>query len=84
MTWCVGFGATFYSDYNFDADRTVATLRDEKITLFYPAYQPVTEAVLAHPEFDTSDIVEHPRVAERRPAGGAGQVPEPPAATPSS
>jgi acyl-CoA synthetase (AMP-forming)/AMP-acid ligase II len=56
VTWIVGFGATFYSDYSFDADRTVATLRDEKITLFYPAYQPVTEAVLAHPEFDSSDM----------------------------
>ena len=66
VTWCVGFGATFYSDYNFDAGRTVATLRDEQITLFYPAYQPVTEAVLAHPEFDDRRQVAHPRVAERR------------------
>jgi fatty-acyl-CoA synthase len=55
-TWIIGKGATFYSDYAFDAARTVATLRDEKITLFYPAYQPVTEAVLAHPDFDKADL----------------------------
>ena len=53
VTWVLGIGATFFSDYSFDADRTLATLRDEQITQFYPAYQPVMEAVLAHPEFDT-------------------------------
>jgi fatty-acyl-CoA synthase len=56
VTWVLGRGATFYSDYSFDAKRTVATLRDEKITQFYPAYQPVTEAVLAHPDFDKADL----------------------------
>jgi acyl-CoA synthetase (AMP-forming)/AMP-acid ligase II len=56
VTWVLGKGATFYSDYSFDAARTVATLRDEKITQFYPAYQPVTEAVLAHPDFDKADL----------------------------
>src|SRR3954468_13481002 len=55
-TWILGKGATFYSDYTFDAARTVATLRDEKMTQFYPAYQPVTEAVLAHPDFDKADL----------------------------
>jgi fatty-acyl-CoA synthase len=52
----LGKGATFFSDYSFDADRTLATLRDEQITQFYPAYQPVTEAVLAHPDFDKTDL----------------------------
>ena len=56
VTWVLGTGATFFSDYSFDATRTLDTLRDEQITQFYPAYQPVTEAVLAHPEFDTSDL----------------------------
>jgi fatty-acyl-CoA synthase len=56
VTWVLGKGATFFSDYSFDADRTLATLRDEKITQFYPAYQPVTEAVLAHPDFDKTDL----------------------------
>ncbi len=56
VTWVLGKGATFYSDYHFDAARTVATLRDEKITQFYPAYQPVTEAILAHPEFDAAEL----------------------------
>ena len=56
VTWVLGRGATFFSDYNFDAARTVATLRDEQITQFYPAYQPVTEAVLAHPDFDKADL----------------------------
>jgi len=56
VTWVLGTGATFFSDYSFDATRTLNTLRDEQITQFYPAYQPVTEAVLAHPEFDTSDL----------------------------
>jgi fatty-acyl-CoA synthase len=56
VTWVLGRGATFFSDYSFDAGRTVATLRDERITQFYPAYQPVTEAVLAHPDFDKADL----------------------------
>jgi acyl-CoA synthetase (AMP-forming)/AMP-acid ligase II len=56
VTWVLGKGATFYSDYFFDAGRTVATLRDERITQFYPAYQPVTEAILAHPDFDKADL----------------------------
>jgi acyl-CoA synthetase (AMP-forming)/AMP-acid ligase II len=56
VTWVLGRGATFFSDYSFDADRTLATLRDEQITQFYPAYQPVTEAVLAHPDFDKTDL----------------------------
>jgi acyl-CoA synthetase (AMP-forming)/AMP-acid ligase II len=56
MTWVLGAGATFYSDYTIDAGRCLACLETERITQFYPAYQPVMEAVLAHPSFAGADL----------------------------
>lgn len=56
LTWTLGKCSTFYSDYFFDADRTLKVLVDEKITEFYPAYQPVMEAILGHPDFATADL----------------------------
>jgi fatty-acyl-CoA synthase len=56
ITWVLAAGATFFSDYSVDAGRCLATLESERITEFYPAYQPVMEAVLAHPSFGATDL----------------------------
>jgi fatty-acyl-CoA synthase len=56
LTWVVGSGATFFCDYSFDAGRCLQTLERERITEFYPAYQPVMEAVLSHPRFPGTDL----------------------------
>jgi acyl-CoA synthetase (AMP-forming)/AMP-acid ligase II len=56
LTWTLGKSSTFYSDYFFDADRTLKTLVDERITEFYPAYQPVMEAIVGHPDFAQADL----------------------------
>ena len=61
MTWVHGVGATFFSDFAFDAGRTVAVLNDERITEFFPAYPPVMEAVITHPDFAAADV-SHVRV----------------------
>ena len=56
LTWVLATGATFFSDYTFDAARCLQTLEAERITEFYPAYQPVMEGVLAHPHFPDADL----------------------------
>ncbi len=56
LTWVLAAGGTFVSDYSFDAERCVRALERERITEFYPAYPPVMEAVLAHPDFDRIDL----------------------------
>jgi fatty-acyl-CoA synthase len=56
LTWVLAAGGTFFSDYTFDAGRTLQALEEERITEFYPAYQPVMEGVLAHPGFAGSDL----------------------------
>jgi acyl-CoA synthetase (AMP-forming)/AMP-acid ligase II len=56
LTWVLAAGATFFSDYSFDAGRTLTALEHERITEFYPAYQPVMEGVLAHPGFAQADL----------------------------
>ncbi len=56
LFWTLAAGGTFFTDYHFDAERTLRTLEEERITEFYPAYQPVMEAVLAHPHFPDADL----------------------------
>ncbi len=56
LTWVLAAGGTFFSDYNFDAGRCLHALETERITEFYPAYQPVMEGVLAHPDFQDADL----------------------------
>jgi fatty-acyl-CoA synthase len=56
LTWVLAAGGTFFSDYNFDAGRCLHALETERITEFYPAYQPVMEGVLAHPHFPDADL----------------------------
>jgi fatty-acyl-CoA synthase len=56
LTWVIGCGATFFSDYSVDPGRCLETLERERITEFYPAYQPVMEAVLSHERFPHTDL----------------------------
>src|SRR3954451_5197049 len=56
LVWIVGHGATFISDYTWDAGRCLETIERERATHFYPAYQPIMEAFLAHPRFAETDV----------------------------
>ena len=56
MTWTIGHGATFISDYSWDAGRALRTMADEGATQFFPAYQPIMEGLLAHPDFASTDL----------------------------
>ena len=56
LTWVVGHGATFISDYSWDPGRALRSLQDERATQFFPAYQPIMESLLAHPDFESTDL----------------------------
>lgn len=56
LTWITGHGATFISDYTWDAGRCLETIERERVTQFYPAYQPIMEAFLSHPRFPETDL----------------------------
>src|SRR5262249_29811499 len=56
LTWITGHGATFISDYSWDAGRCLETIERERVTQFYPAYQPIMEAFLSHPRFPDTDL----------------------------
>ena len=47
MTWVIGHGATFISDYTWDAGRALQSMEAERATQFFPAYQPIMEACSA-------------------------------------
>jgi acyl-CoA synthetase (AMP-forming)/AMP-acid ligase II len=56
LTWITGYGATFISDYTWDAGRCLEAIERERVTQFYPAYQPIMEAFLSHPRFPDTDL----------------------------
>jgi acyl-CoA synthetase (AMP-forming)/AMP-acid ligase II len=56
LTWVLGVGATFISDYSWDAGRALRAMEAERATEFYPAYQPVMEDLISHPDFATTDL----------------------------
>jgi fatty-acyl-CoA synthase len=56
LTWVLGHGATFISDYTWDAGRALRMMEAERATEFYPAYQPIMEGLLSHPDFATTDL----------------------------
>jgi acyl-CoA synthetase (AMP-forming)/AMP-acid ligase II len=56
LTWVLGVGATFISDYSWDAGRALKALEAERATEFYPAYQPVMEDLISHPDFEATDL----------------------------
>ena len=56
LTWIVGHGATFISDYHWDPGRALEALEAERATQFYPAYQPIMEGLISHPRFEQTDL----------------------------
>jgi acyl-CoA synthetase (AMP-forming)/AMP-acid ligase II len=56
LTWIVGHSASFISDYSWDAGRCLEAIERERVTQFYPAYQPIMEAFLSHPRFGQADL----------------------------
>jgi acyl-CoA synthetase (AMP-forming)/AMP-acid ligase II len=56
LVWVIGHGATFISDYAWDAGRCLEVMERERVTQFYPAYQPIMEDFLSHPRFPKTDL----------------------------
>jgi acyl-CoA synthetase (AMP-forming)/AMP-acid ligase II len=56
LTWVIANGATFISDYSWDAGRALESIERERATEFYPAYQPIMESFLSHPRFAETDL----------------------------
>ena len=53
---CMSVGATFYHAGHFDADQSLRTLVDERITVAYPAFETIWLGVVNHPDFPGADI----------------------------
>jgi fatty-acyl-CoA synthase len=56
MLGCCRAGATYYHAGHFDPTQSIHTLAEEKITVAYPAFEPIWLAILNHPEFDDLDL----------------------------
>jgi fatty-acyl-CoA synthase len=56
MLGCCRVGATYYHAGHFDPTQSIHTLAEEKITVAYPAFEPIWLAILNHPEFDDLDL----------------------------
>jgi fatty-acyl-CoA synthase len=53
---CCKVGATYYHAGHFDPTQSIHTLAEEKITVAYPAFEPIWLEILNHPEFDDLDL----------------------------
>ncbi len=53
---CASAGATLVSDTYFEAGRALRLLEGERVTHLHPAYPPITEAVIDHPDFAAADL----------------------------
>ncbi len=56
MIMCAVNRATFVSDTFFQATRALALIDAERPTILYPAYPPITQAVLTHERFAATDF----------------------------
>ena len=56
MLMCAAHGAAFVSDTFFEATSALGLLERERPTILYPAYPPITQAVLTHPAFPATDL----------------------------
>lgn len=56
LLMCAGNAATFVSDAWFEPGRALALLAAESPTILYPAYPPITQAVLTHERFRDTDL----------------------------
>jgi fatty-acyl-CoA synthase len=53
---CAATGAAILTDTFFSPDRGLALLERERATILYSAYPPITQGILAHPEFDAARL----------------------------
>jgi acyl-CoA synthetase (AMP-forming)/AMP-acid ligase II len=53
---CAAAGAALISDTYFDAARALGLIEAERATHLYPAYPPITEALLDDPRFPSTDV----------------------------
>jgi acyl-CoA synthetase (AMP-forming)/AMP-acid ligase II len=56
MVACASAGAAFLSDTFFEPVRALALVAGERATHLYPAYPPITQALLATPGFAEADL----------------------------
>lgn len=56
LIFTLGHGATYVTDTFFEAGRGLHQIAAERATLLYPIYPPITQALLAHPDFATTDF----------------------------
>jgi acyl-CoA synthetase (AMP-forming)/AMP-acid ligase II len=56
LLMCAAHGAAFLSDTFFDPERALELIERERATILYPAYPPITQAVLTHPTFSRTDL----------------------------
>jgi fatty-acyl-CoA synthase len=58
LLMCAAYGAAFISDTFFEATAALSLIEREHATVLYPAYPPITQAVLTHPAFAETDTTE--------------------------
>lgn len=56
LVFTLGHGATYISDTYFDPERALDLIAAERPTIWYPAYPPITQALLNHPRFASTDV----------------------------
>ena len=56
LMMCAATGAALLSDTFFSPDRGLALLERERATILYSAYPPITQGILAHPDFDAARL----------------------------
>jgi acyl-CoA synthetase (AMP-forming)/AMP-acid ligase II len=56
LLMCAAHGAAFISDTFFEASAALALIELERPTILYPAYPPITQALLTHPKFTEADL----------------------------
>ncbi|MCC4114733.1 fatty acid--CoA ligase family protein [Aromatoleum toluclasticum] len=49
-------GATYVGDGYFDPSRALQVIADERVTMLYPIYPPIVQALLESPEFSDADL----------------------------
>jgi fatty-acyl-CoA synthase len=52
----MSLGGCFISASHFEATRALAQIEQEKATMLYPCYPPITQAIISHPAFSSRDF----------------------------
>lgn len=58
MLFTFGVGATFVTLTHFDGATAVAQMKQERPTVIYPTFPPITMAIIRHPDFDPSHLIQ--------------------------